>query len=91
MNNVVNNPKTDLDNFEQILPNNVKVSVYPAAFNANNSECEIDWVFDFSSAYVGPLIITSWEFEIKASDIFGGWSKVFISYNLQINAFAIGN
>ena len=87
MNNLVNNPKTDLDNPQQILPNGVIVTVSPAKYNANNATCEIDWKFDFSNVYQSRLtFINSWEFVIQAIDVFDGYTKVFVHQASQILA-----
>ena len=87
MNNLVSNPKSALDNPQQTLPNGVIVTVSPAQYNANSATCNIDWKFNFAPVYNSRVtVITSWEFEIKAIDVFGGYTRVFVHQGSQIAA-----
>ena len=67
-----NNP--DLDNDEQTLSNGVVVTVSPHSHNSSNTECIIDFVFDFSSVVNGG--VSNYAVEIKAKDVRDGYTTI---------------
>ena len=68
--------KPDLDVAEQTLSNGVVVTVDPHPHNSSNTECIVDFVFDFGSIAKGK--VKSYDLEITAKDVRDGYSTITI-------------